>query len=111
MVRNTQPELRDRAEALLEADGLRLLLRRLRPGRPRQASRASSRGGYWLDDRSFGHPYGMINTEPRIASYIGIARGQLPPEHYYRIFRTLPAGRGRQQKQVPRGRDRGPTGA
>jgi hypothetical protein len=24
----------------------------------------------------------MVNTDPRIASYIGIARGQIPGEHY-----------------------------
>jgi hypothetical protein len=34
--------------------------------------------------------YGTLNTEPRIASYIGIARGQLPPSHYYRLWRTFP---------------------
>ena len=44
---------------------------------------------------------GLVNTEPRIASYIGIARRQLPPEHYFRIGRTLPH-RGA-QKQVPQG--------
>ena len=42
-----------------------------------------------------------MNTEPRIASYIGIAWGQLPPEHYYRMYRTLP--RTVTQTQVPEG--------
>jgi len=36
------------------------------------------------------HHYGTLNTEPRIASYIGIARGQVPPVHYYKMFRTFP---------------------
>jgi hypothetical protein len=36
------------------------------------------------------HHYGTLNTEPRIASYIGIARGQLPKTHYFRLFRTFP---------------------
>jgi putative glucoamylase/uncharacterized protein DUF3131 len=36
------------------------------------------------------HHYGTLNTEPRIASYIAIARGQVPPTHYYRLFRTFP---------------------
>lgn len=46
-------------------------------------------GVYTPDDRSFGALHGLVNTEPRIASYIGIARGQLPAEHYFRIGRTL----------------------
>lgn len=37
------------------------------------------------------HHYGSLNTEPRIASYIGIARGQLPKTHYFRLFRTFPS--------------------
>jgi hypothetical protein len=36
------------------------------------------------------HHYGTLNTEPRIASYIAIARGQVPEEHYFRLFRTFP---------------------
>lgn len=50
------------------------------------------RGGYWPDDGTYtGFHYGMLNTEPRIASYIGIARGDLPAEHYYRMARAGPA--------------------
>jgi hypothetical protein len=37
-----------------------------------------------------GHHYGTFNTEPRIASYLGIALGQLPPEHYFAGWRTFP---------------------
>jgi len=37
-----------------------------------------------------GHHYGTLNTEPRIASYLGIAWGQIPPEHYFSMFRTFP---------------------
>jgi hypothetical protein len=36
------------------------------------------------------HHYGALNTEPRIASYLGIANDQIPPEHYFRTFRTFP---------------------
>ncbi len=36
------------------------------------------------------HRYGTLNTEPRIASYLGIAQGSIPPEHYFRMYRTLP---------------------
>jgi len=37
-----------------------------------------------------GHHYGSLNTEPRIASYLGIAWGQIPPEHYFKMWRTFP---------------------
>jgi len=36
------------------------------------------------------HRYGTLNTEPRITSYIGIARGQIPATHYFKMFRTFP---------------------
>ena len=35
------------------------------------------------------HHYGAFNTEPRIASYIGIAYGQIPARHYFGGFRTF----------------------
>jgi len=35
-----------------------------------------------------GHHYETFNSEPRIASYLGIALGQLPPEHYFAAWRT-----------------------
>lgn len=49
-------------------------------------------GGYDADkgEHSSNH-YGLLLTEPRITSYIGIAKGDLPEEHWYKIFRTLPA--------------------
>jgi hypothetical protein len=43
-----------------------------------------------------------INTEQRITSYIAIARGQVPPEHYYRVERTLKSGE-MAQSHVPEG--------
>src|SRR5512145_1082024 len=36
------------------------------------------------------HHYGAFNSEPRIASYIGIAEGQIPREHYFGPWRTFP---------------------
>jgi hypothetical protein len=36
------------------------------------------------------HHYGSLNTEPRIASYLGIAAGDIPAEHYFRTWRTFP---------------------
>jgi hypothetical protein len=66
------------------------------------------RGGFWVEQppgcsildnyRDRGpdvyytcHHYGAFNSEPRIASYIGIATGQIPPEHYFGPWRTFPA--------------------
>lgn len=34
--------------------------------------------------------YDILVSEPRIASYIGIARGQIPPAHYYATQRVFP---------------------
>lgn len=34
--------------------------------------------------------YDVLNSEPRIASYIGIAKGQIPASHYFSLFRTFP---------------------
>lgn len=37
-----------------------------------------------------GHHYGALNTEPRIASYIGIAKDGIPATHYFKMWRTFP---------------------
>jgi hypothetical protein len=104
MVRNTRPALRGRAEALLGPMDFCFFYDPYDP-----ADSIKHPGllhlGYWTDDRSFANTYGMINTEPRIVSYIGIATGQLPPEHYYRISRSRQAERG-PQEQVPQGETR-----
>jgi putative glucoamylase/uncharacterized protein DUF3131 len=39
-----------------------------------------------------GHHYGAFNTEARIASYIAIALGQVPAEHYFAPWRARPEG-------------------
>ncbi|WP_205471593.1 glucoamylase family protein [Nocardioides sp. SYSU D00038] len=66
------------------------------------------RGGFWDEDPHdgaavtgdycgmggdvwyTGHHYGAFNTEPRMASYLGIAAGQIPRKHYFGTFRTFP---------------------
>jgi hypothetical protein len=68
------------------------------------------RGGFWVepppetcstpgnygDDPSAAdvyytcHHYGAFNTEPRMASYLGIAAGQIPRRHYFGTMRTFP---------------------
>ncbi|NJQ02517.1 glucoamylase family protein [Streptomyces zingiberis] len=60
------------------------------------------RGGFWTDTgEPTGHHYGALNTEPRMASYLGIADGSLPGDHYWHMFRTmLPEW---EQEQTPGG--------
>ncbi len=49
------------------------------------------RGGYYPIQKVYtGYHYGLLNTEPRIASYLGIARGHLPSEHYFHLKRGTP---------------------
>ena len=64
------------------------------------------RGGFWDEDPHedaavvgnyrggkpvwyTGHHYGAFNTEPRMASYLGIAAGQIPAAHYFGTQRTF----------------------
>jgi len=104
MVRNARPMLRDRADALLDPMNFRFFYAPFDPADP--VSRPGQfQGGWYPDDRSWTAFYGMLNTEPRIISYVAIARGQVPAEHYARLFRTLPADRGRQM-QDPQGETR-----
>jgi hypothetical protein len=46
--------------------------------------------------------YGLLNTEPRIASLIAIGKGNVPKEHYFKIYRTLPK-EWTWQRQIPQG--------
>ena len=63
------------------------------------------RGGFWVAPRPgsiagnyrggetvyyTGHHYGAFNTEPRMASYLGIAAKQIPRKHYFGTWRTFP---------------------
>jgi hypothetical protein len=103
---NALPQLHDRAEALLAPMDWGLFYDQ-RVGQ--------LFGGAWTEtppDCTFAKGdllftcfnYGTLNTEPRIASYIGIARGQLPAEHYFHLFRTFqPTCDWSWQEQQPTG--------
>jgi hypothetical protein len=91
MVRNAHPSLRARADGLLGPMDFAFFYEPFDAADPTQHP-GQLHSGYHVDDGSFTTPYGLINTEPRIASYVAIALGQVPPEHYYRIYRTLPEG-------------------
>jgi hypothetical protein len=98
IVKDAVPQLRDEADAIL---------REMDFGFYYDPAAGLIRGGFWDEPptqcsvpgnyRGRGptvfytcHHYGALNTEPRIASYIGIAHGQIPPTHYYKMWRTFP---------------------
>ena len=110
MVSNGVPELHDQARALAESMNFGCYYDPNAKGP--DAGAGLIRGGFWVEGeeppgsedfpRDFycdesatdvvytGHHYGAFNTEPRIASYIGIALGQIPEEHYFGGWRTFP---------------------
>ena len=105
MVANAVPQLRDQAWALATSMDFGCYYD------PNAKAGGLIRGGFWLEGGTppgsdgfprddycgmgedvvyTGHHYGAFNTEPRIASYIGIALGQIPPVHYFGGWRTFP---------------------
>ena len=105
IVANAEPRLREDADALRESmdfgfyynpDAENAPAGQIRGGfwdEPLPANQCSIPGNYsgrGADVFYTCHHYGAFNTEPRIASYLGIAAGQIPPEHYYGTWRTFP---------------------
>jgi len=88
MIGNTRPKLRARTDALLKTMDFHLFYDPFEPSDPIKHT-GQLHGSYAIKDGALGALNGLVNTEQRIASYVGIARGQLPAEHYYRIGRTL----------------------
>jgi hypothetical protein len=104
VVANAEPRLRAEAEALLSGMDFGFYYD---PNANPDAGSGLIRGGFWDEPppgcsvlgnyRDRGpdvyytcHHYGALNTEPRIASYLGIASGQIPREHYFAMWRTFP---------------------
>ena len=104
MVANAEPSLRERAGKLLQPMDFRFFYDPYDAADPVNHP-GHLRVGYWPEDQKFYGHYGMLNTEARILSYLGIALGQLPPDLYYRMFRTRPESLG-PQGQSPRGETR-----
>ncbi|KIL51097.1 glucoamylase family protein [Jeotgalibacillus campisalis] len=49
------------------------------------------RGGYDVEEGKLtDHHYGLLYTEPRVASYISIGKGDVPSEHWWKMYRTMP---------------------
>ncbi|WNF36670.1 glucoamylase family protein [Bacillaceae bacterium IKA-2] len=61
------------------------------------------RGGYdVVAGKLTDHHYGMFYTEPRVGSYIAIGKGDVPEEHWWKLYRTLPP-EWDWQAQIPTG--------
>jgi len=104
IVANTEPSLRQDADRLLQPMDFRFFYDPYDAANP-VSHPGQLHVGYRTNDQAFYGHYGMLNTEARIISYLGIALGQLPAELYYRMFRTLPEAMG-PQGQLPRGETR-----
>jgi len=91
MVARVRPELKSQADGLLSQMNFKFFYDPYDPHNP-LAHPGLLRGGYWTDGGGefADFHYGVLNTEPRIASYIGIARGDIPSDHYYRMSRSAP---------------------
>ncbi|MEU9731767.1 glucoamylase family protein [Streptomyces sp. NPDC048002] len=98
---HADPRLRPRVAALLADADWSYYYTPYDPADP-VAGPGQLRGGYWPDKpgkgEPTGHHYGALNTEPRMASYLGIADGSLPGDHYWHLFRTLLPGAGQEQE-------------
>jgi hypothetical protein len=98
MVANAVPQLRQQAWAIFEEMDF---------GFYYDPQAGLLRGGFWKDPPAqcsipgnyegrgpnvyyTCHHYGSLNTEPRIASYIGIAYNDIPATHYFKMWRTFP---------------------
>ncbi len=92
MIRNARPAFRSLADEILDPMNFGFFYDAYDPTNPGQHP-GLLRGGFYADDNTFAsYHYGMLNTEARIASYVGIARGHLPPDHYFRLSRSRPPG-------------------
>ena len=101
LVRNTDPALRERAAALLEPMDFAFFYVAYDAADPRNHP-GQIHGPYHVNRKTFGGFHRLLNTEQRITAYVAMARGQVSPEHYYRVERTLKPGEGK-QSQVPEG--------
>lgn len=104
VVRNAEPSLRTRADALLEGMDFGAFYDADQFGGTRPGM---VRGGFWVDPPAQGtcpgnlpngapvlftcNHYDILDSEPRIVTYIGISRGQIPAAAYFATSRTFPA--------------------
>jgi hypothetical protein len=104
VVRNAVPEVRAEADRVLRTMNFGFFYNPTARGADYPAGLI--RGGFWdtappgcsvpTPDAPGGpvwftcNHYDVLNSEPRIASYLGIAFGQIPRQHYFGMYRTFP---------------------
>jgi Putative glucoamylase/Protein of unknown function (DUF3131) len=89
VTRQVFPELAARATALLNAMNFGIFYDN---GNQSQSNTAGQMyGGYNADEGPANFHYGLLNTETRIAAYIGIGTHEMPGDVWWRTWRTLPA--------------------
>ena len=88
MIGNSCPSLRGEAEALLRTMDFAFFYKPYDPSDPAKHP-GLIHGPYFVDKRDFGGFHRILNTEQRIFDYIGMARGQIPRDHYFRPYRTF----------------------
>ncbi|GAB3737934.1 glucoamylase family protein [Nocardiopsis nanhaiensis] len=108
VVSNAEPALHERADDLLQSMDFGYYYD---PHVREDGGAGQLRGGFWAEEpaddcsvpgkRADGKPaedkvwftcnhYDLINSETRIATYVGIGLGQIPREHYFGAYRTFP---------------------
>ncbi|MFB6135298.1 MAG: glucoamylase family protein [Halobacteriaceae archaeon] len=90
------PEFSDRTAALLEAQDYGRLYdpEVYHPFRGEVGSPGQMYGGYTPEEGPTGFHFGAFDTEPRVASYVGIGKGDVPPEHWWGMSRVFPPAWG-----------------
>ncbi len=103
VVRNAEPHVADLANVLLDKMNFGMFFNK----DARAGTAGLIRGGFWDAQPAGGftkgnylgvgpdvfytnNHYDILVSEPRIATYIGIAHGQIPPEAYFATMRTFP---------------------
>lgn len=94
IVRQALPELAPLATKLLDGMNFREFY---------DETNGQIRLGYEVKEEQFApYHYGLLATEARIISMIAIGKGDLEPDHWFRIYRTLPK-EWDWQRQIPQG--------
>lgn len=89
LLRQVYPSLAARASALLKAMNFGIFYDN--GDQSTDITAGQMYGGYNADVGPANFHYGLLNTETRIAAYIGMGTGAMPGDVWWRTWRTLPA--------------------
>lgn len=99
LLRQVYPELASRATRLLNAMEFGLFYDHGNQSSSETAGQLY--GGYLADEGPASFHYSLLNSETRIAAYIGIGTHRMPGDVWWRTWRTMPAHYA--QGQTPQG--------